>query len=81
MNTTKILDYALRLVATAATVQADGLTDEVKANLDALVQEAQDSILEPQDNGTPWTPEALRAWYQDTVRTNALIRNRHTASS
>jgi hypothetical protein len=80
MDKNKVLDFVLRVVATAATVQTSGLTDELKADLDALIQEAQDSILEPQDDGTPWTPEALRAWYLQTLQTNAEIRNRHTAS-
>lgn len=79
MDKNKLLDFVLRVVATAATVQTSGLTDELKAHLDALVQEAQDSILEPQEDGTPWTPEALRAWYLHTLQTNAEIRNRHTA--
>ncbi len=80
-NTTKILEYALRITATAAMVQAQGLTPELKADLDALVQEGQDSILEPQDDGTPWTPEALRAWKTEHDALTAAIRARHTAGT
>jgi hypothetical protein len=80
-NTAKIVEYALRLTATAAMVQAKGLTPELKADLDALVQEGQDSILEPQDDGTPWTPEALRAWKTEHDALTAAIRARHTAGT
>lgn len=78
MDKVKVLEFVLRMVATAAEVQAQGLTLELKARLDALVAEAQDSILEPQDNGDPWTLEALHAWYLRTLGVNAEIRDRHT---
>lgn len=73
--------YLFRLLGTAAQVHAEGLTDELRAKLQALVDEGKDSILEPQDNGEPWTVEAIVA---EGLKHDALIteiRARHSSNA
>lgn len=57
-----ILTWILRAVAVGVQVDAVGLPAQLRAELNALRQEALDSLLEPQENGDPWTVEAILAW-------------------
>lgn len=76
MNQT-VLNYILKTVAIGIQIQASGLTDQLRDDLSALVQEAKDSILEPQENGEPWTDEAILAWKAAHDQLIAQIRDRH----
>ncbi len=56
------LALLLKALAVGAQMQQDGLTDDLRAQWAALVAEIDDSILEPQDTGEPWTLEAIMRW-------------------
>lgn len=72
-----VFNFLLKLTAVGIQVQQSGLTDELRAELKALTDEATDSILEPQDNGEPWTPEAILAWKAEHDTLTSGIRDRH----
>lgn len=57
-----VLTWILRSIAVGLQVDAAGLPAQLRDELSALRQEALDSLLEPQENGEPWTPEAILAW-------------------
>jgi hypothetical protein len=57
-----IFTWMLRATAVAVQVKTSGLTDQLRDELAALAAEARDSLLEPQDDGQPWTEEAILAW-------------------
>lgn len=74
----KVASILFRILGAAAQIEADGLTAELKAKLTALVDEAGDSILEPQENGQPWTREAILAKAAEHDALTAELRARHS---
>ena len=74
-----LLIYALKLTALGLKAKANGWSDDLKARWDELVAEAQDSVLEPQDNGEPWTEAAILAWFDEHERLAAELKARHAA--
>ncbi len=67
----------LKIAAVGIQVQANGLTDELRTELVALSAEAKDSILEPQDDGTPWTDAAILNWKAEHDALMGEMRARH----
>lgn len=76
----EVLTYLMKLIAVGVQVKNGGLTDELRAELSALVAEGQDSILEPQDDGQPWTEEAILRWKAEHDSITAQIRDRHNGN-
>lgn len=78
MNPT-VATYLMRLMAAAIEAKASGVPAALKADLEALVAEGRDSILEPQDDGEPWTDAAILAWKREHDALMARIGARHAA--
>ena len=76
MNPT-IATYLMRLLAVAIEAKASGVPAELKADLEALITEGRDSLLEPQDDGRPWTDAAILSWKDAHDALIARIRTRH----
>lgn len=70
--------FLLRLAATAIQVKASGEAGVLRDRLVAFGDEARDSLLEPQDNGEPWTDEAILAEKAKHDALLADISDRHT---
>jgi hypothetical protein len=77
MNPT-VATYLMRLMAAAIEAKASGVPAELKADLDALIAEGKDSILEAQDDGEPWTDDAILSWKAAHDALLAGIRTRHS---
>lgn len=72
-----VLAFMLKVLAVGVQIRDSGLTDTLRAELEALIREGKDSILEPQDDGTPWDEAAILRWKQEHDALVAGIRDRH----
>lgn len=73
----KTLTFLMKLVAFSVQAKSGGLTDELQAQAKALAAEANDSILEPKDDGTPWTAQDILDLLGVHNDLTAQIRDRH----
>ena len=73
----QILSYVMKLIAVGVQVKNGGLTEQLRAELSALVAEGQQSIIEPQDDGSPWDEAAILRWKAEHDTLTAQIRDRH----
>lgn len=72
----KTLTFLMKLVAFS--VQAkNGMTDELMVTANALADEADDSLLEPKDDGTPWVAQDFIDLANVHNGLTAQIRDRH----
>ncbi len=77
MDAQQFTVFVVRSVAAMALAESKGLTAEVKTTFRELVEEAKQSIFEPQDNGEPWTDEAIIAQARRHDQVIGEINTRH----
>lgn len=75
----KVAEYVLKVLAAAIEARNSGVPADLKDKLEALIAEGRDSILEPQDDGSAWTEDAILAWKAAHDAEIAEIRSRHSA--
>lgn len=76
----QLLTYVMKLIAVGVAVKNGGMTEQLREELTALVAEGQDSILEPKEDGTPWTEADIVAWKAEHDSITAQIRDRHNGN-
>lgn len=71
------LPLVMSILAEIVVVKNSGIADEAREKLGKVVEKATKSLLGPQDDGTPWTEDAILAWHARHQAVIDLLKERH----